>query len=1174
MAGDLRISGAATTSRSECDIRLNYLDPSKIIAASNDTGTFIQAQFNSTDGGVTWGQTSLALQTGDSLHSDPAVDWTSDGVAWAITIGIDATQTNLLLRCYKSTDNGGTWTFDSTPSGTQTNVDREIMWVDHSPASSHRDQIYVTWHAGTPVQFARRTTGSGAAWQTPIQVSGSETTGLGIGGDVKTNANGDVFVFWQDADGSQKVYVRKSTDGGATFPNGVVTIATLFANSRKLSIPADAGRKSRVYVSGGAWRTDAQDNVYAAWADLSGESGCTTGSGPGTNTASTCKTRIWFCRSVDGGATWAAPFMVNNQSSLNDQAFPRLAVDETNGQLALIYYDTVADTARIKTDLYMQASSDGGATWSPANKISSGQTDETASTADSGNQYGDYTGMSGYGGLFFPAWTDRRNGAREEIWTSPTRLALRACAFVIERSTLGADEIDARRRQPAGSPGGLPIQDAFRVVVDGFAAGELGLTAPGDQLAVASPIAGLTISCTGNTSTTGDYGTEIQRFTFHYTIDFPDDSAFGFAGPTDMLTLDVTAGGLPASGQIELIKQPNPFILHGDPTWLSVDLRVLVVRAGETRFGVTMGSDASAAPVFVQQVMAALTSGSGSAGGQSFTDLSTDEASTSLYLYPTDGPMGGGQKVFNFALAKVHYIGLIGATDVRVFFRLFQAQSTSAAFDYPPGAAYRRATSNPDGQPIPLAGIVGSDYVTIPCFANARVDTSITGMDQQTDDPYNVQTFSAKADGSEVDGYFGCWLDINQPFKADGVTANTVLPVQTPASNVDGPFPAAANPVTIQQAILRSLHQCLIAEIAFDPVMIPLGKDPSNWDKLANATWPWSDVGSANAVTTFEIKPTPAKLPNGLQADELMIDWGGTPTSGHATIYLPATRAADIVEMADRKYATHRLQLADAHTIKCPVGGITYVPIPPGTDINYAGLLSVALPEGLPRRAFYTVVVRQVTNATGVPTRPPPPPPPPPRIDIDASHAAPAEAAPPRRITWRRVSGAFQLNIPVGDKVLLLEQEERQLSVLRWIGESIPKHNRWYLVFRRYLEEIAGRVTVFGGDPGKILPSPNGDGRHPHSGPGHHPKDGERRVAFTGKISGLIFDRFGDFEGFTLDTEDGERRFESREHPIRDLAEQAWRERILISVIVERHAPHRPESIVFLQPSRHHEHDY
>ena len=243
MATDFRISGASTNIRSECDIRLNPLNTQQIIGASNDITTFIQAQFASSDGGSTWTQSTLPLQTGDSSHADPAVDWTSDGTAWAVTMGINSASASAQLRSHTSTDGGSTWTFEATPSGTQTNVDREILWIDHSPSSPYRDQIYLTWHTGTPVQFARRTTGSGAAWQTPIQVSGSETTGMGIGGDVKSNANGDVFVFWQDADGSQGLYLAKSTDGGVTF-GSPITVATIRSNSRKLAIPADNGRKS------------------------------------------------------------------------------------------------------------------------------------------------------------------------------------------------------------------------------------------------------------------------------------------------------------------------------------------------------------------------------------------------------------------------------------------------------------------------------------------------------------------------------------------------------------------------------------------------------------------------------------------------------------------------------------------------------------------------------------------------------------------------------------------------------------------------------------------------------------------------------------------------------------------------------------------------------------------
>jgi hypothetical protein len=245
----------------------------------------------------------------------------------------------------------------------------------------------------------------------------------------------------------------------------------------------------------------------------------------------------------------------------------------------------------------------------------------------------------------------------------------------------------------------------------------------------------------------------------------------------------------------------------------------------------------------------------------------------------------------------------------------------------------------------------------------------------------------------------------------------------------------------------------------------------------------------------------------------------------------------------------------DAHTLECKTGGITYVPIPPGAAINYAGLLTVDMPPAQPRGHIFHVVVRQLTNAFGKVT---PPPPPPPRLE--ARHGAAGHAV--AEIEFRRVLGAFQLDIPVHNKHLLLGREEKELSVLRWIFKSIPHHSRWYPVFRRYLEQMAGRVSSFGGDPGGILPSPTGDGGKP----GHHEPPGERREAFTGKIEGLIFDRFGDFEGFILDTEDGDRKFYSREEEVKQLAERAWRERLRITVYAERHQPHRPVSIVVRQP--------
>ena len=754
-------------------------------------------------------------------------------------------------------------------------------------------------------------------------------------------------------------------------------------------------------------------------------------------------------------------------------------------------------------------------------------------------------------------------------------ILLKSCTVVLNRNPIGQDEVDARRLQPPNSPGGLPIQDAVRVIVDGFTASQLGLTGSGStlpNLPTISPATGITITpnaATANFSETGDYGAEFHRFTFLFDLNFANhnDPAFQFSTPTNDLTITAAAGGASASAVLTLIKQPDPFMLHGDPSWLSIDLRVFVVRQDQSMFGVSGPTGPADAPRFIQQLMSGITPAQ-------FDGMPSTEDQSKLYVQPNDE---SNVPVFNFALAKVHYIGLIGATNVRVFFRLFQAQTTTSSYDYPPGAQYRRAPSNPQGQPIPLAGIIGNEYVTIPCFAASRIDTTARGMDQQTDQP-NIQTFTAKADGSEVDKIFGCWLDINQPFKPDGVTANNVLPATVDSAHNDGPYTDPANPpLPIQSAILKSLHQCLIAEVAFDPTPIRLRKDTSDWDKLAQRNIAWSDIGSAQGVTTFEITPTAAGLPAGQTPDELMIDWGTFPRGLSAQIYLPAVKSADIIATADRLYAGHRLTRLDDHTVRCQTGGVTYIPIPPGSTINYAGLLSVDVPNAVTQGQVFDVVVRQLTNASG---RRPTPPPPPPQIQarpvvaatprplragelpaIIAVESPPpaADAAVPELIRWRCVKGAFQLTIPVKPRPTLLLREERDLSVLRWIAQAIPLRSRWYPVFQRYLDAIAGRVTVFGGNPAQITPSPTGDGVPTR------PPSREGRC-LTGKITGLIFDRFGDFEGFLLQTEQGPHQFRSRERDIKDLVETAWRERLRLTVCTEPADPHHPASIILCEP--------
>ena len=314
-----------------------------------------------------------------------------------------------------------------------------------------------------------------------------------------------------------------------------------------------------------------------------------------------------------------------------------------------------------------------------------------------------------------------------------------------------------------------------------------------------------------------------------------------------------------------------------------------------------------------------------------------------------------------------------------------------------------------------------------------------------------------------------------------------------PANLPDGPFVNMGTLHSIQQ-LVRSQHQCLIAEIAFDPDVIPPGADPSDL-RQARAAQPdlrerpeSRRVGHAPRPQTFEIRPTPAGRPVGFPHDELMIEWGDVPAGSSASIYLPASSASDVLAIADQTYTSHRLTALDANTIGCAAEGVTYVPIPPGQQAeNFAGLLTVDLPAGIHQGERHDVTVKQVTVVPVLERD----------VRDDEGHvgAVGENGKTAFGTGWRRVLGVFTMTITVGTKHRLLAGEERLLSILRWIELSIPVESRWYLVFRRYVDQIAHRVRFMGGDPTAIGPTSDGDWQHLR--PGEHGErghgaDGER----------------------------------------------------------------------------------
>ncbi|MFK4440567.1 hypothetical protein ABH944_000567 [Caballeronia udeis] len=781
------------------------------------------------------------------------------------------------------------------------------------------------------------------------------------------------------------------------------------------------------------------------------------------------------------------------------------------------------------------------------------------------------------------------------------QLFQRSLTINLERSTYGQNEALQNDGVFAG---------ALFVVVDGLKASEFPgggitqlittLTPSAAQLALLAAWApsipapagtGIVFTPTGVDSDDPSLGPEVQRFTFTYQVQIPQ-SAFTTPGVTYPELLTITASlpiatnpPSPGSSQIELITAADPFFsdeANGGSAILSEDLRAFYVEEGQTMFGMKLGSSQAPTPLtFIQKVVTNMSGVNGTVPGDSVDSFESlphaPNTDTQLSVFPTTT---GGTKVYNFALARVRLTGTgptEGATKVRVFFRTWQAQSTAITYTTPAAGSgaspstgsFRQYTDPPgtaNGVKVPLLGISGNEYTTVPYFATPRVSPGVDMTTQPEDAPFNAKGIVPPAAGGTTYAYFGAWLDTN--------LTTGQFPLQPPPANPDGENGGfnglSLVPIT---KLFRGLHQCLVAEIVDDEAPIITGATPGSSDKLAQRNIAFVPVANPGVVDsrlathTFEIQPSPAVLGASDLPDELMIDWGQIPKGSVASLYLPAVDAADVLALAAKMYTFHDLSASDAHTLVCPTGGITYVPIPPGSGsgVNLAGLFSVELPSGITKGQAFEIVVRQVKSASARARTPPPPPPP------SVLQFASASVGTSTVLTWRRICGAFRITIPVSTKGNMLVPAERALSLMRWVGETIPPTDRWYPVFVRYIGQLAGRVAGLGGDPNTVPPTgtgiwPGGLGGGQPVGGGHGgPGDGD----VVGKIEGLIYDHFGDFEGFLLETERGESfTFYSRESFVEDIACRAWTDRLRVTVILENGHDDRPRRII-LHPPHH-----
>jgi len=763
--------------------------------------------------------------------------------------------------------------------------------------------------------------------------------------------------------------------------------------------------------------------------------------------------------------------------------------------------------------------------------------------------------------------------------------------FVMEQNYFGRDEVQDNLQYPL----------AFYLFLEGFTPSAVGSSTPSFPSGSfnSTKIQGLSISgptTTYDVGNTGASATVPQRIRFGYEIDFTAASlasptAFPApGGPPNTYTLRASISILGQADQ--LTPQAEFFLLGGDDPYftnvravagtepyLSQDLRVFTGTPDPTTVPVsgsgapTLSDSISSAYTYIQKLITWLNQNYGYLK-TNYTPPDTNisdpldtllpQQGGALYGDSTVNAKTGSNNNYNFAIARVRLKGSSGAmaaaANVKVFFRLFTTQtfdtdfinSTSAVTNADPNVTYPSSGSLNDPQG-PKPGTDGStppniNGCSLPFFATNNYDNNPSDYEAGG---ANNQTIEIPSGQDYAWAFYGCFLNVYD------------------LTNIIGGQ-------TIQNWLCGSAHNCLVAQIAYKDAPIENANgviaNPTISDKLAQRNLQVNGCGNPGfpathrVPQTIDVRPSPpvqSSVASSILSypDEMMIDWGKTPLGSVASIYWPAVSASSVLQLASQLYPEEKLTAADANTVQFQVvSPVTYIPIPPGAGASFAGLLTVDLPASVRSGNEFDVVVRRIT--TKQVTVPPPPPPPPPKL-------ATAAAVTPQAVTkdsfiWRYITGSFLVKIPVQKESTILPGDENLLAVLKWRLGLIGPGNRWYPVLLRWIGYLSGRINGMGGNASQIPPSPAGY-QPPSKGPVKH----AREHCYTGKVSGVVYDRFGDFVGFQLLTEEGhERCYFSREAEIEDLVRYAWAERVVITVVSEVHEPEVPIKIILLRVPR------
>ncbi len=403
----------------EVSLAINPLRPQNVVAVALVTGLDLRStnlSFSSSDGGRNWTHRP-SWNPEKRVQGDDAVVFSREGRAFRSYISFagleDETETPANgIFVSSSEDNGLTWAppvaVVNHPNGITPFEDKPYLAADAGAESTYSSRLYLAWTRfdrygsedpgdQSHIYFSH-SRDEGRSFSPPIRVSDS-------GGDCRDSDDtvegavpgvgieGEVYLVWA---GPQGLTLDQSRDGGSTF--GQDRVISDMPGGWDLEVEG-LERANGLPVTGvDHSRGPYRGTVYVNWADeRHGD------------------VDVFVMHSRDRGNTWSTPVRVNDDPLSNGrpQFFGWMAVDPVDGSVNVVFLDRRAGAGK-GTGVTLARSIDGG------RHFVNIAVDQEPFEGDSSIFFGDYTGISAFGGLVIAAYPH---------FVSPHQLELAAAIF-------------------------------------------------------------------------------------------------------------------------------------------------------------------------------------------------------------------------------------------------------------------------------------------------------------------------------------------------------------------------------------------------------------------------------------------------------------------------------------------------------------------------------------------------------------------------------------------------------------------------------------------------------------------------------------------------------------------------------------------------------------------------